>query len=452
MEPRFLDEFLAEHRLPPEVNAEAIRREWLALRPPYHIEERHLPLPLWARRPYAETGTQAWETLSRDVPRTDPGRALCIYVHIPFCPERCEFCDCYSFRLGEHQQQHIDGYLELLKRETKLWASLDGLADRPVSTVHFGGGTPTFLGAGSFARLARMLANHYGTGQETEWALESTVAELTPETLACLEDLDFSRLHIGVQSLRQAVRERLNRRATAHQVLDAIVASVRRGWVVSVDLIYGLPGQTLDGLLRDIRSLAAAGVDGFSLYELQVSAGNRRFVQRYDLDQRDRRRNYLFGQVASHLLGALGYRKTLFNHFARARDTNLYFTFPERGEDCLALGTISDGVFGDYHYRHLEYATYLRGVGYQHPGLEGGMRRSLAENRWHPLAVALMAGRVESSLLADANSQELAHSWQESMLLAADADTDSMSLTGSGSWFVGNMLSELTEQALPPDG
>ncbi len=57
--------------------------------------------------------------------------------------------------------------------------------------------------------------------------------------------------------------------------------------------------------------LCSAGVDGFSLYELQVSAGNRRFVQRYDLDQRDRRRNYLFGQVASHLLGALGYRKTL---------------------------------------------------------------------------------------------------------------------------------------------
>jgi coproporphyrinogen III oxidase-like Fe-S oxidoreductase len=452
MEPRFLDEFFAEHPLPPEVDGEAIRREWLALQPPYRIDERHLPLPLWARRPFEETGLQAWETLCRNVTQTDPGQAICIYVHIPFCPEHCEFCDCYSFRLGTHQQQHIHGYLERLERETDLWASLGGLADRPVSTIHFGGGTPTFLDGPSFTRLSGLLRSHYGTGSQTEWALESTVAELTPEMLECLENLEFNRLHVGVQSLQDPVRQRLNRRTTANDVLGAIDAAVLRGWVVSVDLIYGLPGQTLDGLLQDIRSLIASGVAGFSLYELQVSSSNRRFVRRYNLDQRDRRHNFLLGQVAAHLLGALGYRKTLFNHFAVARDTNLYFTFPEREEDCLALGTIADGVFGDYHYRHLEYAAYLQSIGRQHPGLEGGMRRSQAENRWHPLAVALMAGKVESSLLANAESMELARRWQRALLLEGDTDDSSLNLTGSGSWFVGNMLTELAELAMVPRG
>jgi coproporphyrinogen III oxidase-like Fe-S oxidoreductase len=452
MEPRLIDEFFTEHTIPPEVDREAIRREWLALQPPYNIEDRHLPLPLWARRPYAETGRQAWETLSRNVPGIDPNQALCIYVHIPFCSEHCAFCDCYSFRLGAHQQQHIDGYLGLLERETALWTKLGGLADRPVSTVHLGGGTPTYLGAEPFARLAGTLRDQFGTGPETEWALESTVSELTPAMLALLEELDFDRLHIGVQSLQDDVRDKLNRRATASQVLDAVVTAKNRCWVVSVDLIYGLPGQTLRGLLKDIRSLVAAGVDGFSLYELQVSASNRRFVQQYNLDRRDRRRNYLFGQVAAHLLGALGYHKTLFNHFAGERDTNLYFTFPERGEDCLALGTTADGVFGDYHYRHLEYAGYLRGVGQLHPGLEGGLRQSPWESRWHDLTVALMAGRVEPSLLADADIQELVCRWQEALLLVEGADSGPLRLTSNGSWFVGNMLSELTERALVAEG
>ena len=101
MELHFLDEFFAENRPPPEVDVEAIRQEWLALRPPNRIADRHLPLPLWARRPYTETGGQAWQVLSRDIPRLDPSRAICIYVHIPFCVRKCDYCDFYSLPARE---------------------------------------------------------------------------------------------------------------------------------------------------------------------------------------------------------------------------------------------------------------------------------------------------------------------------------------------------------------
>jgi hypothetical protein len=184
-------------------------------------------------------------------------------------------------------------------------------------------------------------------------------------------------------------------------------------------------------------------VNGFSLYELQLSSRNRGFARQHGLDQRDRQLNYWLSQAAAHLLNALGYRKTLFNHYADDRDTNLYFTFPARGEDCLALGTVADGSFGDYHYRHPEYAAYSRGLSDSFPGLQGGLRRNEVENRLQPLSIALMAGTVHESLFADPVSQTLLRDWRDSLLLVGDPGTGNLRLTGNGSWFVGNMLSEL---------
>jgi coproporphyrinogen III oxidase-like Fe-S oxidoreductase len=429
---------------PPEVDVAAIRREWLALRPPYRIADRHLPLPIWARRPFTDTGEQAWQTLCRDLPALSPARPFCIYLHVPFCHQRCAFCDCYSFRLAAHIDDHVVRYLDCLDREMRLWSDLSA---RPVSTVHFGGGTPTFLNPPAFERLVTLIRSHFAAGPATEWALESTASTLTPARLAHLAGLGFTRLHVGVQTLQDGVRQQLGRQASARAVLGAIAAAVERGWIVSVDLIFGLPGQDLAGLLVDIRALAAAGIHGFSLYELQHSSRNRHFVQAHGLDRRDRQINYFVAQAASHLLVALGYRKTLFNHYADHRDTNLYFTFPARGEDCLALGAIADGYFGDYHYRHPEYAAYTRTVGAAGPGLQGGLRRTAWENRLQPLTVALMAGSVPPALLAPSDSPlppDLLAAWQQSLLLAPDPATGALRLTGNGSWFLGNMLSHLS--------
>jgi coproporphyrinogen III oxidase-like Fe-S oxidoreductase len=265
--------------------------------------------------------------------------------------------------------------------------------------------------------------------------------------LACLETLGFTRLHVGVQTLQDEVRQGLNRRATARAVLDRIAETTEKGWIVSVDLIFGLPGQTLGGLLSDIRTLAGTGVNGFSLYELQLSSRNRKFVQRHGLERRDRQVNYFLSQAASRLLSSLGYRKTLFNHYADDRDTNLYFTFPARDEDCLALGAIADGSFGDYHYRHPEYAAYSRSVGQTFPGLQGGLRRNELENRLQPLTIALLAGSVPPSLFDDPLTQALSQQWRGLRLLADDPATGHLRLTGNGSWFVGNMLSQLQSAA-----
>ena len=445
-EARFFDRFF--RAVPPEVGAEAIRREWLALRPPYQIDDRRLPLPVWARRGFTDTGEQAWSVLRRDVGRIGLARPFCVYVHIPFCASRCTFCDCYSFALRRYRTRHVEGYLALLAQEMRLWSRLGTLARRPVSTVHFGGGTPTFLGEEPLGRLVRGLREHLHMGPQTEWALESTSSEFSEEMSSALEGLGFTRLHIGVQSLQDDVRRSINRREPAAIVLEKIATAVAAGWVVSVDLILGLPGQTIEGVLGDIKALEAAGVDGFSLYELQLSSRNRKFAERYGLVGRGRLSIYFLLQAAARLLTSLGYRKTLFNHFARGRDTNLYFTFPERGEDCLALGTIADGVFGDYHYRHPEYKAYCQTVNDAFPGLQGGLRRNALESRLHPLEVALLSASIPPELFADVlgrdRSESLFRRWRESALVEGAPRPGCLCLTGNGSWFISQMMAELS--------
>lgn len=450
MEQQFFNQFFRS--APPEIDVVAIQQEWLALKPPYRIGDRQLPLPIWARRAFTETGEQAWAVLCRDVSHINRARPFCIYTHIPFCASRCNFCDCYAFRLKRHRAQHIKGYTTLLTQEIGLWSQLGTLSDRPVSTIHFGGGTPAFLGEAPFSRLVQVLRRNFHTDAYTEWALESTASEFTDEMCALLGGLGFTRLHIGVQSLEDRVRQLINRRTLASIVLEKIARAIAVGWIVSVDLIVGLPNQSLEGLLADIKSLAEIGVDGFSLYELQLSSRNRKFARQHALIDRDRSVNYFLLQAASRLLTSLGYRKTMFNHFARKRDTNRYFTFPERGEDCLALGTIADGVFGDYHYRHPEYAAYYRGINKAFPALHGGLRKNCLENQLHLLEVSLLSGSINSKLfrnvLGESRSNELFRCWRESALIEDDIQHGYLRLTANGSWFTGNMMAQFTP---PPD-
>jgi coproporphyrinogen III oxidase-like Fe-S oxidoreductase len=441
LEQQLFDQFFQD--APSTIDVDAIWQDWCALKPVYRVEDRYLPLPVWARRSLTETGEQAWSILTEDVTRIDPLRAFAIYIHIPFCARRCDFCDCYSFHLKGHRDEHVEQYIDLLLQEMSLWSELGMLANRPVSTVHLGGGTPTYLGSDAFNRLIAACRTHFAADEQTEWALESTSSDLTEAMFETLDQLNFTRLHIGVQSLQDAVRERIHRQEPAAHVMEKINRAVANDWIVSVDVIAGLPGQTLPGLLGDLDRLAENGVDGFSLYELQLSNRNRQFAERNGLLSRPRCLNYWMMQAASRHLAALGYRKTLFNHYARLRDTNLYFTFPERGEDCLALGTIADGVFGDYHYRHPTYADYRRSVNKTFPGLQGGLRRNATESRLHALTTALLSSTIPGKLLVEQVKPLVLERWLEANLLVKIDSTDDYKLTGNGSWLTGNMMTEL---------
>ena len=260
MRPATFDEFFRD--VPPMLDVEAIRSEWLTLRD-YDVEQWQLPLPLWTQRAYNETGNQAWEALQRHLAGYHSTAPLCIYLHVPFCSSKCGFCDSYSFRLTSHKEERMQAYIDTLCAELRMWSRQGNLSQRPVSTVHLGGGTPTYLGEAGLSHLVKCCRELFLTTPTTEWALESTVESLTPAMITCMHDLGFRRLHLGVQSLEPGVRAEIGRRMSPEQVLECVRATRARDWIVSVDLICGLPYQTLRGHLEGIQALLDSGVDGF---------------------------------------------------------------------------------------------------------------------------------------------------------------------------------------------
>ena len=230
-------------------------------------------------------------------------------------------------------------------------------------------------------------------------------------------------------------------------MLERISDTLSLGWVVTADLLCGLPQQTPAGVVYDVQTLLDAGIDGLSLYELEVHGYNRRWAAGQGLLDRTHVANYVAYQAAIRVMEAAGLRKNLFNHWAGPRDRNIYFTYPTRGEDCLAIGTIADGAFGDYHYRHPRYAPYLQAAWDGEPGLEGGLRRTPRETELLPVSTGILSGHLEPVLLSQIQAVQavdgasLLDRWLACGLLTESHD-GSCALTGSGSWFAGSMVQE----------
>lgn len=262
--------------------------------------------------------------------------------------------------------------------------------------------------------------------------------------------LGFHRLHLGVQSLQEPVRHAIKRRRPVAELLQRIAEALARGWVVSVDLVCGLPGQTLPEWVSDIETLIRAGVNGLSLYELLIYPQNQKWAASLGLTERGHVDNFFMFQAGASVLEQAGFHKNLFNHWADSKDKNIYFTFPTRGEDCLAVGTIADGVMGDYHFRHPRYANYMRHSGNGQPGLQGGLRRTPQETALLPFTTALLAGYIPPSQVPFFKSRplgaaSLCDAWQQHQLIAADITRGGFQLTATGSWFAGNMVRELMD-------
>jgi len=441
---QYISEFSSS--VPKGVDMDAILNAWQALDNIYDIENWQIPMPLWAQRPYDDLGDEAWINLQPDLTNSDPSQAICIYIHIPFCSRKCGFCDSYSFKLGSHRDEHIEKYISQVCHELKLWSDRGNLRQRPVSTIHMGGGTPTFVGSIALERIIKCCIENFAITPSTELALEATVEDLSPPLVLDLHCLGFRRLHIGVQSMDDSVRKKIGRYNSARDVLSVVDATLEQDWVVSVDLLCGLPGQTLSGYIAGIDALVKAGVNGFSLYELLIRSQNKHWAERHDLIKRSHLPNYFMLHTGANVLEMYGYQKNLFNHWSDQHDTNKYFTFPIRNEDLLAVGAIADGVFGAYHYRHPPYADYLRRSNTGTPVLAGGLRQNKVESVLRPIEISILSGHIRYEIINEIKERvndgsALIERWLANRMIKSQADD--LILMTNGTWFAGNLITEV---------
>lgn len=191
-----------------------------------------------------------------------------LYIHIPFCAKRCLYCDFFSNTDGKYRQPYIRAFFQ----ESELRrAYLEG---DPVKTVYFGGGTPSQLPVADLGRMVERLSRDYDLSHCEEWTVEANPDDLTDAYLADLRRLPFDRISLGVQSFREEDLVFLNRRHTAAQAVEAVKKCRDAGWNnLSIDLIYGLPGQTLDDWQRNLDAAVSLPVTHLSAYHLIYEEG-----------------------------------------------------------------------------------------------------------------------------------------------------------------------------------
>jgi oxygen-independent coproporphyrinogen III oxidase len=201
------------------------------------------------------------------------GSDLSVYLHLPVCPSRCDYCDFYSERLTPEERDATGAALvDRILADTEAWLEspyLEHLGGVQVKTVYLGGGSPTYLRAETLGRLLSGLERRLPCVPGAEWSVESHPADLTPEIVEMLEGSAVNRLSLGVQSFDGETLSLIGRRDP--EASDpAVLGRVLRCWsgTISVDLIGERPGQSAGGLREDLETAVGLGARHLSVYPL----------------------------------------------------------------------------------------------------------------------------------------------------------------------------------------
>ena len=193
-------------------------------------------------------------------------KPLSLYVHLPFCHSLCYYCGCMK-KVTRHEHQ-ADAYLELLLKEVEMQGKLFD-RDREVEQLHFGGGTPTYHSDAQLERLMDALGTHFQMSYEDhrEFSIEVDPRTVGMERLEALADMGFNRISLGVQDIDPKVQEAVNRVQDPEATLAMIDGSRELGFnSVSLDLIYGLPLQTVESFGRTIDTVLESRPDRLAVY------------------------------------------------------------------------------------------------------------------------------------------------------------------------------------------
>ena len=204
-------------------------------------------------------------------------QTLGLYLHIPFCKSKCTYCDFYSL---PHSEEKMDAYTAALIRHLEEVAPR--CARQTVDTVYFGGGTPSYLGEKRLTQLLKTVKKRYHVAPDAEITLEANPDSAGDwKTLRVLRKAGFNRISLGVQAADDAMLRRIGRVHTWDQVLSAVAAArMAKLENLSLDLIYGLPGQTLADWQETLTAAAALEPKHISCYGLKVEPGTPLWQQR----------------------------------------------------------------------------------------------------------------------------------------------------------------------------
>ncbi|HAS87568.1 MAG TPA: oxygen-independent coproporphyrinogen III oxidase [Candidatus Competibacteraceae bacterium] len=295
------------------------------------------------------------------------GKPLSLYLHIPFCDTVCFYCACN--KIITKNRRHAGPYLDHLHREIALQGALFAQA-RPVTQLHWGGGTPTFISPSEMRDLMRVTGEHFHLLDDDsgEYSIEVDPRETDEHTIALLRELGFNRLSLGVQDFEPIVQKAVNRLQSREITLNVMDAARREGFKsISVDLIYGLPLQSVASFGRTTDDIIAQNPDRVSVFNYAHLPDLFKTQRQIDSDALPPPAVKLdILKMTIERLTAAGYVYIGMDHFAKPDDEltlaqragTLYRNFQgySTHADCdlIGLGTTSIGMVGDSYSQNLK--------------------------------------------------------------------------------------------------
>lgn len=311
-------------------------------RAPWDIAWRDIPA---LTRQVRLTPDVLQERLKDYLDRPASARPIALYLHIPFCTLQCTYC---AFSKQHYQERQVEEYVALLLQEIASIGQTEFARTANVAAIFFGGGTPGVLQPEQIQAIMGALRKAFTIAPTAEITFESSLDDLNMEKYHAAVTSGINRFSFGVQAFTTDVRQRIGRRDTresAKRRLSEYVAAGRADIVI--DLIYGLPGQTVVSIREDVRDAMECGIAGLDLYKLQI-------LPKSILGQQYKRNNWTQDQdklqelfrAATEELEAVAGPISCSHWRTRESERSLYNTLVFAGHDMVALGMACGGRLG----------------------------------------------------------------------------------------------------------
>ena len=283
-----------------------------------------------------------------------------IYIHIPFCKRRCIYCDFFSTTQSEKKAE----YVHALVRELEM--RKDYVGDEEIETIYLGGGTPSQLSQEELEEIFAYIYKVYKVTPDAEITLEANPDDLTPEYVSMLRTLPVNRISMGIQTFQEETLKLLHRRHTARQAIEAFRRCREAGFQnISIDLMYGLPGETLETWEQDLQQAVDLRPEHISAYHLIYEEGTTLWNLREQnkVEEAEEELSLTLFKTLIERLTKAGYQHYEISNFClpglHSRHNSSYWT----GKKYLGCGPSAhsfDGISRQWNVSSLE--KYLEGI------------------------------------------------------------------------------------------
>ena len=285
---------------------------------------------------------------------------LGIYIHVPFCRSKCQYCDFYSLTTKDDKLH--EGYLDAICAHIKESGAL--APAYVVDTVYFGGGTPSFFGADGMASILSAVRRSFDVSASAEITFEANPDSVSPKLLRRLRSEGFNRVSLGIQCDDDQILKNIGRPHSYAQAVSAVERIRRAGFRnLSLDLIYGLPGQTRQGWERTLKNVLDLDPEHISCYGLKVEEGTPLYNYRDFANLPDDDAQADMYLTANEILRSRGFRQYEISNFCRrgfeSRHNLKYWT----GGEYLGFGPDASSDFAGKRFSMVrDLQGYIDGV------------------------------------------------------------------------------------------